>query len=167
MVLSAVLLLAFVLVFPTLHTYLQQRVELRDRQADLVAASQRNDDLREQLARWDDPAYLTAQARSRLSYVMPGETAYRIADPETVTGAAQPDEPDSSVVYPDAELPDQVRDPWYLRVWQSVNEAGGVTDAPAAATPGSKAPAPQNPSAPTPAAPTPTTPAPAGQEATP
>lgn len=135
MVLSVVLLMAFVLVFPTLHTYLSQRVEMREREATLAAANHRNDELREQLARWDDPAYLSAQARTRLSYVMPGETAYRIADPETVTGAHQPDHSDSSVVYPDADLPAQVRDPWYMRVWQSVNEAGATGTATTEAKP--------------------------------
>ena len=84
MVFSCVLLLAFVLVYPTLHSYLQQRVEVDQLRGQVEAARQRNDDLEADLERWDDPAYVTAQARERLSFVMPGEKAFRVIDPETV-----------------------------------------------------------------------------------
>ncbi len=47
--------------------------EIRDRQAEIA-------DLQSQLARWDDPAYVKAQARERLGWVMPGETGYRVVD---------------------------------------------------------------------------------------
>lgn len=47
--------------------------EIRDRKAEIA-------DLQSQLARWDDPAYVKAQARERLGWVMPGETGYRVVD---------------------------------------------------------------------------------------
>lgn len=47
--------------------------EIRDRQS-------RVDELETELARWDDPAYVKAQARERLGWVMPGETGYRVVD---------------------------------------------------------------------------------------
>ncbi len=47
--------------------------EIRDRKAEIA-------DLQTELARWDDPAYVRAQARERLGWVMPGETGYRVVD---------------------------------------------------------------------------------------
>jgi len=118
MVFSCVLLLAFVLVYPTLHSYLQQRVEVDQLRAQVEAARQRNDDLEADLKRWDDQAYVRAQARERLSFVMPGEKAFRVIDPETV--------PDTA---PAADGPAPVLDagstlPWYANVWESVQVAG-------------------------------------------
>jgi cell division protein FtsB len=132
MVFSCVLLLAFVLVYPTLHAYLKQRVEVDQLRAQVAAAQQRNDDLEADLRRWDDPAYVTAQARERLSFVMPGEKAFRVVDPETV--------PDT---LPSADGPATVLDPastqpWYATVWESVEIAGAtpVPEAEDAVTPG-------------------------------
>ena len=61
---------------------------------------------------------MRAQARERLSFVMPGEKAFRVVDPETV-----PDTP------PAADGPASVLDsgstlPWYATVWESVQVAG-------------------------------------------
>ena len=122
-VLGVVLILAFVLVYPTLHTYLRQEADLRALRAQVAAARERNADLEDELARWDDPAYVQAQARERLSYVMPGETAYRVVDPETV----EDPEPatvgdDTSVARAEAELP------WYASVWDSLVVAGRTSD---------------------------------------
>ena len=47
--------------------------EIRERQAEIA-------DLQSQLSRWDDPAYVKAQARERLGWVMPGEIGYRVVD---------------------------------------------------------------------------------------
>lgn len=132
MVFSCVLLLAFVLVYPTLHAYLEQRVEVDQLRAEVEAARERNDDLEADLARWDDDAFVRAQARERLSFVMPGEKAFRVIDPETV-----PDTP------PAAEGPATALDagstlPWYANVWESVEVAGEtpVPEAEDAVTPG-------------------------------
>src|SRR5690625_6013579 len=61
------------------------------------AAEEREAHLRAELARWEDPAYVAAQARERLAFVMPGETAYKVIDPDFV----EPEEPALS----DAEVP--------------------------------------------------------------
>jgi cell division protein FtsB len=47
--------------------------EIRDRQTQIS-------DLQAELDRWDDPAYVKAQARERLGWVLPGETGYRVVD---------------------------------------------------------------------------------------
>ncbi len=131
MVFSCVLLLAFVLVYPTLHSYLQQRAEVDQLRAQVDAARQRNEDLEAEKGRWDDPAYVVAQARERLSFVMPGEKAFRVVDPETVPDTAPAAQGPASVLDAGSTLP------WYATVWESVQEAG---EAPAAGDNGTPAP---------------------------
>lgn len=123
LVLAVVTMLAFVLVFPTLRSYLEQRVELEQLNAQVAAASAQNDELSAKVARWSDNAYVVAQARERLSFVLPGESAYHVQDPETV-----PDAP--AVTPPVAEdgsvVPAGSTEPWYTRIWDSVLVAGAA-----------------------------------------
>ncbi|WP_249363379.1 FtsB family cell division protein, partial [Cellulomonas fimi] len=119
MVFSLVLLLAFVLVSPTLHSYLEQQQELAELRAQVAAAKARNDELRDDLGRWDDPAYVAAQARERLSFVLPGEKAFRVLDPEAVPDTPAVDAGPSSTV-----LDTGATQPWYTTVWESVEIAG-------------------------------------------
>lgn len=121
MVLGIVALLAFVLVYPTLHSYLAEKTAVDALRAQVAAAQRENDDLNADLSRWDDPAYITAQARERLSFVMPGETAWRVVDPETVPGEA----PDPVTTPAATTTPDA---PWYGKVWQSVQGADQASD---------------------------------------
>ncbi|NTW39417.1 MAG: septum formation initiator family protein [Cellulomonadaceae bacterium] len=124
MVLGVVVLFAFSMLFPTVRAYLGQRAQLAALAADVAAAENHERDLSAELDRWGTDAYVEAQARERLSYVMPGETAYRVIDPEvvveqpaseaTVTGTATgPALPLGGVVAP-----------WYSTVWDSVQLAG-------------------------------------------
>ncbi|WP_447587384.1 septum formation initiator family protein [Cellulomonas persica] len=124
-VLGCVLVLAFVLVYPTLHTYLRQEADLRALRAQVAAARERNDDLEAELGRWDNPAYVTAQARERLSYVLPGEKAYRVVDPESVQDPDDEVADETPVVATTAEVP------WYTSVWESLVVAGETSDEPA------------------------------------
>ena len=75
--LSLVVLGAWVLV-PTLGTYIEQRQQI----AALEQAVQLSKDeiaaLELEQQRWEDPAYITTQARERLYYVKPGEVVYLI-----------------------------------------------------------------------------------------
>ncbi len=71
-------------------------------------------ELEEQLQLWDDPAYVRAQARERLGYKMPDETAYVV-----VEEAEEPAEPE---IGPDG-LPVRPEGPWYSRLWNSVKSA--------------------------------------------
>ncbi len=125
-VFGCVLLLAFVLVYPTLHSYLQQKADVDQLRAQVAAAQERNDDLQADLDRWKDPAYVATQARERLSFVLPGEKAFHVSDPETV--------PDTTPTAqgPAAALDTGSTQPWYASVWQSVQVAGKT---PVAATP--------------------------------
>ncbi|ADG73819.1 Septum formation initiator [Cellulomonas flavigena DSM 20109] len=118
MVFSLVVLVAFVLVYPTLGSYLETRQEVEQLRAQRDAARAENAELEADLLRWDDDAYVIAQARERLSFVMPGETAYRVVDPEVVPDT--PANPSGPVSTPS----DGATRPWYTTVWESVRVAG-------------------------------------------
>jgi cell division protein FtsB len=116
-VLILVLVLALAVILPSLRAYSRQNQRLAELRAEAEEARQEVADLEAELARWDDPAYIVAQARERLRYVLPGETPYRVVDPETVTGT-QPTTPDTD--------PIPIRDgvPWYLNLWDSLENPG-------------------------------------------
>ncbi|WP_062519689.1 FtsB family cell division protein [Demequina silvatica] len=117
-VLVGVVVLAAAVVLPSLRAYFRQQEELAELRAEAVTAEQTVEDLEAEVKRWDDPAFVEAQARERLRYVYPGETPYQVIDPETVEGAAEGS--------PAAEDPTVVDDSgtWYTRLWDSVETAG-------------------------------------------
>jgi cell division protein FtsB len=124
MVMFVVLSIAFVLVFPTLRQYLDQQVRLEQLRAEVAAAEQDNEELQAELDRWSDPAYVEAQARERLAFVMPGERALRVADPEVVPDDTATD-PAATTTPGTVESDDPTR-PWYAQLWDSVQVAGAA-----------------------------------------
>lgn len=91
----------------------RERAELRAEAERLEAEV---GELETQLRLWDDPAYVEAQARERLGYVLPGEIGYVVMDdtgePETELG-------------PDG-LPVLIEGEWYSRLWTSIEAADGA-----------------------------------------
>lgn len=120
--LFVVVLVAFVLLAPTLRAYVAQQEQLRELNDAIAATQERTAALNDAIERWSDDAYVQAQARDRLGYVMPGETPYVVVDPEYVTGEEPADaEDDGPVTMPRTG-------PWYVTVWDSVQVAGEVDD---------------------------------------
>lgn len=118
---------ALVTLIPTVRAYLVQRSEIAQLEQEVEAAEQREKDLRAELARWEDPAYVAAQARERLAFVMPGETAYRVIDPDFV----EPEDPELAEDSVEAGLPAledlvDVSDdqPWFSSIRDSIRVAG-------------------------------------------
>lgn len=122
-ILAAVILLAVLTIGPTARSYLQQRAELEQLQAEVDAVTKQNEDLEADLARWSDPNYVAAQARERLGYVLPGETPYRVVDPEVVSERAP--EVDTELG-PTALVSSSADSVWYEVVWSSIELAGSV-----------------------------------------
>jgi len=120
LVFALVLIMAFVLVYPTLNSYLRQQSQLAELNAQVADARERNENLQADVARWSDPAYVAAQARERLAFVLPGETPYRVVDPETAPDA--PEKADG----PTSVLDEGTTRPWYASVWDSVVVAGAL-----------------------------------------
>lgn len=118
LVLAVVLLMAFVLITPTLRAYVRQQEELRELKADLAMAQEEASQLDNAIRRWNNDEFIRSQARERFGFVMPGETPFRVLDPETVLG--EEPELETDLV---ASIPDSLG-PWYLDVWESVHVAG-------------------------------------------
>lgn len=82
---------------PAVSTSLAQQRDIADAEARIAAQEKDLKQLDAQRARWSDPAYVRAQAGSRLFYVTPGTTAYRVihakaASAPTPATTAEPDD---------------------------------------------------------------------------
>ncbi len=102
-----------------LREYLAQRGEIAALESEQAAARVRVGELEAEKERLQDPAYIAAEARRRLHFVLPGETAYVVLAPE------------ETAVQAEGEGPAGADAPWYSQVWGSVQEADRPsTDAP-------------------------------------
>ena len=121
---AAVLAVALCAVVLTLAVPLQQYVAQRGHINALAAQTreqqQRVSDLEAARKRWGDPAYIREQARERLHFVEPGETAYVVVAPKT-SRSATPRAESGTGATTDAA-------PWYSRLWDSVVAAGSPPD---------------------------------------
>jgi cell division protein FtsB len=110
---ATVLFVVAITLAPPLQRYFAQRaqinalrVQLHDSQATLEAAT--ND-----LARWNDPAYVASQARSRLHYVFPGEHQYIVIG--AMTSASSSSQAAGKI---STDIPAGL--PWYSKVISSI-----------------------------------------------
>lgn len=119
--LLVVIALAIAVALPSVRAYLNQQETLGELRAEAQAGREEVEDLTAEVARWEDPAYLIAQARERLTFVFPGETPYRVVDAEVVDGPA------AGSPAAEREPAALAGAPWYDRLWGSVLEAGENT----------------------------------------
>ena len=63
-----------------LRQYLVQRAEINRLSRQVHEQQRRVVELQAERQRWDDPAYIKAQARERLHFCMPGQTCYVTID---------------------------------------------------------------------------------------
>jgi cell division protein FtsB len=84
----ALLVLGTLVLAPSVSTYLDQQQHIADLQARIAAQKADLVKLDAEQARWNDPAYIRAQAGSRLFYVMPGERTYRVAGASSAGSAS-------------------------------------------------------------------------------
>lgn len=98
------------------RAWFAQRAEIAGLRSDVDAARDRVAALQIEQQRWDDPAFVAAEARRRLHFVLPGEVGFvTLGSEAAVTAAAAESGP---------------RDPWYSSLWQSLREADGRAAAP-------------------------------------
>ena len=128
---SGVLVILALLIAPYVRPWLAQRSQLAQGRQEIARLQQEVDALTVQRDRWDDPAYVKAQARARLRLVMPGEVGYvNLGAQDAATADADPRSADVAV-------PPRRGQPWYGTLWQSVLGAGTpVMTAPAPSVPG-------------------------------
>jgi cell division protein FtsB len=82
-VMLSVLVLATVVLAPSLRTLVEQQNQLAELRQAVEDRKDAVSDLESDIARWDDPAYIEAQARDRLVYVYPGDYTYLVIDDGT------------------------------------------------------------------------------------
>lgn len=110
-ILGLVVLVVISFIVPTVNSFMQQRAEISQVQADIAEEQQRQQELYLELNRWEDPQYLTQQARERLNLVMPGERRFYVID-----GVEDSEEL--------AAEQDTEEDPgWAENLWESVVES--------------------------------------------
>jgi hypothetical protein len=103
-----------------MREYLAQRGRIAELERAQAAALARVEALEAERDRLQDPAYIKAEARRRLQFVMPGETAYVVLAPEGLEQQAAESE--------------AARDaPWYAQVWETVREADRPSPPPSTA----------------------------------
>jgi len=101
-----------------LREYLSQRGQIAAAEAKNAQQRQRVEALEQQLQQWRDPAFVKAQARARLHFVMPGEYAYVVLAPSS---APAPGVPRRAALPGVVAVGDEA--PWYSQVWGSVQAA--------------------------------------------
>jgi cell division protein FtsL len=109
-----VCLLAISLAYP-LREYLAQRGDIGNVRAQVAEQQKSVAQLRAEQKRWADPDYVERQARERLHFVMPGETAYVVLEPDETP---VPDGVVSSAARP------LRHSPWFTDLWRTVEVAG-------------------------------------------
>lgn len=70
----------------TFYTYALNLSELNGLKRQEAALIAKKESLENDIERWNDKAYVAAQARERLGFVFPGEQVVKVAHPEAVTG---------------------------------------------------------------------------------
>ncbi|MGH3385416.1 MAG: FtsB family cell division protein [Nocardioidaceae bacterium] len=116
--LFAVLAVLLVSYASSLRTWVDQRDHINDLEAQIATDSAAVDALTEEKQRWEDPAYVEAQARERFGWVLPGEIGYRVIDEDgkALGVTAELSEPDTQST---DESP-----AWWVTAWGSVEAAG-------------------------------------------
>ncbi|GAB2568319.1 hypothetical protein GCM10009593_01600 [Microlunatus antarcticus] len=117
----------------SLRIYFSQAHEIATTKAEIADSQAAIGDLQGQIARWNDPAYVAAQARERLGWLVPGETGYTVvgADGKPLGGGLTLDS--SATTDPEQQQP-----MWWDRMWGSVKAAD--KPAPVKANPANRAP---------------------------
>ncbi|MEU7567718.1 FtsB family cell division protein [Streptomyces fradiae] len=97
-----------------MRQYVSQRGEIAEQERLAEQAAARVERLRDEKARLQDDAYVRRLARRHLHYVLPGETAYTMNDPD----AARTRRTDQG----------GTGSPWYSDVWDGVDRADRAAD---------------------------------------
>jgi cell division protein FtsB len=131
-VLGVLVVLMAILAIP-FKEWITQRARISELESQLAWHTQRTEELRAALDRWDDPAYVEAQARARLHFVRPGQVGYVVLAEDEVGGE------ETTQTRPMVQAPRG--GPWWSAVWSTVEEA----DAPDEGSDTPLAPAPAEP----------------------
>jgi cell division protein FtsB len=133
-VLAAVICVLTLTIAGPVRTYFAQRTEMDQLAASEAALRRQIADLEQKKVKLGDPAYIAAQARERLGFVMPGDIPFQVQLPPTAAASPQPGA--------DTAKPAN-NNPWYTSLWHTIADAPHLPPAPPEAPP-----ATPNPTAP-------------------
>jgi len=74
------LVLAIIVLAPNLRIFIEQQNQIAELEQAVAQSQEAVDELTEDVARWEDPAYIEAEARERLYFIYPGESSYIVID---------------------------------------------------------------------------------------
>ena len=116
-IMMGVLVLAVVVLAPSIAEYADQRQQIAELKAEVAAQEAAVAELAEERERWNDETFIVTQARERLYYVRPGEVSYLVIDDRTVPSAASLDRSVSAEVT-------ELRGDWMQTMLRSMMTAG-------------------------------------------
>jgi len=101
-----------------MRAYLEQKHHLASLRASIAESSSNIAELEREKRRWNDPAYVEAQARQRFGWVMPGEVGYQVIgeDGEPLSRGDSLSRPSETVAGTEPL--------WWQTAWGSVEAAG-------------------------------------------
>ena len=135
-VLVVVLAVLVVSYASSMRAYLQQRSHIADLRSQIDSSQRDITALEREKRRWKDDAYVENQARERFGWVMPGETSYQVIDRD-----GKPLERSDELTDPDS-VARQVPDPWWDKVYGTLEAADHPKKAPTPASRITPSPAP-------------------------
>lgn len=102
----------------TVRSYAISLAELHALQREESTLRDQKRALNNNIDRWKDKAYVTAQARDRLGFIFPGEQAVRVEHPEAVTGTVP-----NEFAQDNNEIKDRPALPWYSDLLYALHKA--------------------------------------------
>ncbi|TFD54142.1 septum formation initiator family protein [Cryobacterium sp. Hh11] len=91
LVMMVILVLAVVILAPSLRTYAEQRQQISQLSRAVADQQDEVDRLTSQRERWNDRTYVTTQARERLFYVLPGDISFLVINDLPVVAPLEAD----------------------------------------------------------------------------
>lgn len=108
--LSVLALLVLTLAVP-IRSWFAQRAEIADLQASVQKAEGQVAAMEVLRQRWEDPAFIAAEARRRLHFVLPGEIGYTVIGIEQQAGEQATEQTQGPA------------GPWYAALWSATRQA--------------------------------------------
>ncbi|PAT06356.1 septum formation initiator [Corynebacterium hadale] len=141
-ILIALVIAVLIAIAVPLRNYYEGRAEIARAQSSIEQLERRKAQLEEDIAKYDDPAYVEQETRRRLGVMAEGESAWRIIDPRmshspSITTDELPDERSWPAVMWDSlrELPEAPESPKSVEPPAGEEQANQPVPAPDAANP--------------------------------
>ncbi|MBA0048989.1 septum formation initiator family protein [Mycobacterium sp. NPDC050853] len=132
-ILAAVVCALTLTVAGPVRTYFSQQAERSQLAAAEAQLRDQISSLEDKKRRLADPAYIAAQARERLGFVMPGEVPFQVQLPNTPVDAR-----------PQGQGPVDNGNPWYTNLWHNIADSPTALPGENTGSPLPSAPAPRS-----------------------